>query len=156
MSLDRSRPAGDIFGAYFGARYYQDCHYFDAAGQYLFSNPGTASPPGCPVRVKLDSEGNPVGDPESTPEGSPAPRPAAAAAAPAPAVPAAPAAPAPAAPAPAADAPAVPADLTREQRLMQMPAAQLIALVKAAGGEAISGAGSKRRAVDWLLANTQD
>lgn len=135
MHLDKAQPFGDVMGAYHGARFYQFGHYFDAAGAYLFSNPGLKPPAGATARVSLDADGSPVGDPEVLPEGAPRPT---------------------APPAQAQKPPEVPADLSQEQKLAQLPAAQLIAMVKQAGGPPIEGAGSKKRAIEWLLANVQE
>jgi hypothetical protein len=45
--------------------------------------------------------------------------------------------------------------LTREQQLMQMHVKELSKMLEMAGGAPITGSGSKRKIVDWLLANTQ-
>lgn len=159
--FDSSKPYGDVSGAYFGARFYQNGHYYDAGQKYLFSNPGIAPPPGCKPRVKMDGDGNPVGDPEELPEGTPQPRAPAAAPPPPPPAPAPTPSPtptpAPTDPNPSAQTPTEPDQsptLTREQQLMQMPVPKLQQLMKAAGQDPISGPGAKAKLVKWLLDNT--
>lgn len=163
-NLDRSRPCGDVNGAYFGARFYQDGHYYDASGVYLFSNPGTPAPAGCKARVKLGEDGTPVGDPEVGPEDAPPARAAVSEPVPTKAAAAAAAAPAPRKTrqqlreeAAAAEAAAQPEPtLTREQTLNQFSVNELRTLVKTANGPSITGAGAKAKMVDWLLKNTEE
>jgi len=130
MSLDRSRDYGAVGGAYFGATYYQDGHYYAADGTYLFSNPGLAPPPGCKPAVACDENG-PIAAVD-------APEDAEAAEA-----------------APEEQAIQQAEGLTREQELAQKDLGTLRALVAAAGGEPITGSGAKARMVEWLIANTQ-
>lgn len=130
MSLDRSLDFGIVGGAYFGAAYYQNGHYFGADGTYLFSNPGLAPPPGCKPAVACDENG-PIAaadEPEAV-EATEA--------------------------APAEQAIQQAEGLTREQDLAQKHLGTLRALVAAAGGDPITGSGAKARMVEWLIANTQ-
>jgi hypothetical protein len=154
MKLNRSQPFGSVGGAYFGAASYQNGHYFDAADNYLFSNPGVAPPAGATARVQMGVDG-PVGNPEVCPDDAPSlrghqPKEGAAVAPPPPAV--VPAGTPDVGPADEEDAGPV---LTREQQLMQMHVKELSKMLEMAGGAPITGSGSKRKIVDWLLANTQ-
>lgn len=114
--LDRSRPAGDVYGVHeLGARFYQDGHYFDAKGKYVCSEVGVKPPA---------DDGSP--EPEEDGNG-PAPPPA------------------------SVQVRADGGELTPRDKLMQLNIGQLTKMIKAAGGEPITGAGAKARAIDWLL-----
>lgn len=130
MSLDRSRDFGIVGGAYFGASFYQDGHYYAADGTYLFSNPGLAPPAGCRPVVACDENGPIAAVEEPPPAGE-------------------------AEAAPAEQAVQQAEGLTREQELAQQDLGTLRALVAAAGGAPITGSGAKARMIAWLIANTQ-
>lgn len=140
--LDRRRDFGAVMGdGVGGARWYQDGHYFGGGGNYLFSNPGIAAPPGETLRTMAQAEeAFQRGETELVPKKQAAP------------------------PIPTQTLPAKPPQpqdtqqaegLTREQQLNQMSYFQLDRLVLAAGGPKIQGTGAKAKMIAWLLANTQ-
>lgn len=60
MKFDPSRPYGEVHGEDGrGARFYQDQHYFGCDGDYLYSNPGVAPPPGVKVKPERTEEATP-------------------------------------------------------------------------------------------------
>lgn len=138
--LDRRRDYGAVMGdGVGGAKWYQDGHYFDGCGNYLFSNPGIAAPPGEVLRTMAEAEAaflSREAAANAPPKQSPPPIP------------------------PQSMPPSPPQgthqaeDMTREQQLHQMSYFQLDALVRAAGGEKIQGAGAKKKMIDWLLKST--
>jgi hypothetical protein len=164
---------GTVQPAIAGAIYYQGGHYFNAAGRFVFSNPGLAPPPGVSKAVSME-EAERVFAEEETARGRPP-----ITAHPAPPIPSsAPNQPgaviattggqqAPQDPPPGGEQTGS-AQLTREQQLMQQPYPKLaemqLAVLKhkhpdkeetVLRKEIIKGPGSKNRIVAWLVENTE-
>lgn len=151
--FDKTKPHGHCQGeGAGGAQYYQDGHYYDVEGRYLFSNPGIAPPPGQKLRTMEQAETAYQLRRDATARAE-ASRPAA------PETPVAQSAPTPAAPETGA--------LTREQQLNQfgvpkLQQLQLVALqamhpdkeLAVLKKELIGGPGAKQKLVKWLLDNT--
>lgn len=148
--LDRKRSYGEVMGdGVGGARWYQDGHYFAPDGTYLFSNTGIRAPHGCAHRTMEQAEADYQQRQAAQERGEPvAPRSATKAA---PKKAAAP----PPPPGPLVE-PIQAEGLTREQKLAQFNYLQLANLLKAAGGERITGSGAKAKIIAWLLANTSE
>lgn len=150
---DHGIVQGDGVG---GAKFYQDGHYYGADHRYLFSNPGSAPPPGQKLRSMEQAE---AAMQQRILDGEPTPPPP-------PAVPAVNSAPtAPGTPPSTDQAP----DLTPEQKLNQLHVPQLQALqlqaLQAEQPEAdvsvlkkslIGGPGSKQKLIAWLLERTTE
>lgn len=147
--LDKKQPFGHVQGeGCAGAQFYQLGHYYDVEGRYLFSNPGSAPPPGEKLRSMEQADAD-----YQARISVPAPQVAMGA-------------PAAAAPTPALD----PVDplLTREQQLNQfaVPKLQQLMLVTLKAlhpdtdettlkKQIIGGPGSKAKLIEWLLTNSE-
>lgn len=154
MTFNPLKPHGQVHGAgVAGACYYQDGSYFDVAGRYLFSDPDRAAPMGCVRKMLEQAQAEHEGRESTAP----------------------PAPPVPAAKETQDTSPSLPEGATREQKLNQFNAAQLMRMMqfalkvtndalpeaerkdeKTLKDLVIKGQGAKPKLVKWLLENTSE